>query len=174
MVNYSGRSMSARSKSQSHSLPPVELELSPSHPVIKELESLRATQSALAGEVAAQVLDAALMEAGLVEREVTKKQHRFIDMVIDSQESCRLSFSKFMNESEQVKPYQYGLSETELASDFPPLVKQILSLESASQKEINDYHKHVAMKAFASHPNDTGSVEVQSKLFLCLSYGQYM
>lgn len=43
------------------------------------------------------------------------------------------------------------------------LISRVLSLEAASQPEINRYNKEQVMDYFARVPNDTGSPEVQGK-----------
>jgi HSP90 family molecular chaperone len=44
-----------------------DLEINPNHPMMVRLEKLRHSDSALAGEVAEQILDNALVAAGLLE-----------------------------------------------------------------------------------------------------------
>ncbi len=56
--------------------------------------------------------------------------------------------------------YRFGLTEAQV-SDVPPHVRPMLSLETASQQEINAAQIKAAIEKFQRFPGDTGSSEVQ-------------
>jgi small subunit ribosomal protein S15 len=80
-------------------------------------------------------------------------------------------------------PYQYNITEAELSSLFPhssssdtssSLLRQIISINDASQHQLNLFNKHLVMTLLQAHALDTGSAEVQIGLltlrigYLCL------
>lgn len=71
------------------------------------------------------------------------------------------------NASTIISAKAYGLLPTDLEAIrleehvHADLINRVLSLEAASQPEINRYNKQQVMDYFARVPNDTGSPEVQ-------------
>lgn len=73
----------------------------------------------------------------------------------------------------------YGLTESDVervlgdgqASD---VMKSVLSLKFADQKQINQFNKHQAIEMFSRGPNDTGSPEVQGTFLYTVQARQFI
>lgn len=97
-----------------------------------------------------------------ISKKTAKEQNigttKFLDMLIESQDSCKKRF----NETFAIPSasYQYNIQNNEVAQ-APEMVKQILGMNMASQKEVNRAIKNNVIQHFSAHIKDTGSAEVQ-------------
>lgn len=103
-----------------------------------------------------------LSEKG-ISKKTAKEQNigttKFLDMLIESQSLCRKKFNETFANS-PLSLYQYNIQNNEIVNASEP-IKQILSMNMASQKEVNRAIKNYVIQYFSAHTKDTGSPEVQ-------------